>query len=189
MRHPNTVDQELLRQAQAGKAEAFDELVRRLTPRLFRVVRRMASDAAQAESLVQETWVRAWRALPRWREGGVPIAWLATIAVNLARDAWRKKAPVDFADLADGALELADDAAGPEQVLESAERLAGLARAVQQLRPEQRAVIALRYDAGLSYEEVAGAMRIPVNTVRTHLHRAKAALRRWLEAGDDRSTG
>jgi RNA polymerase sigma-70 factor (ECF subfamily) len=189
MRHPNTVEQELLRRAQAGNTEAFEELVQRLTPRLFRVVQRMASDAAQAESLVQETWVRAWRALPRWREDGEPIAWLATIAVNLARDAWRKKAPVDFADLADGALELADDAAGPEQVLESAEGLAGLARAVQQLRPEQRTVIALRYDAGLSYEEVASAMRIPTNTVRTHLHRAKAALRRWLEAGDDRSTG
>jgi RNA polymerase sigma-70 factor (ECF subfamily) len=60
---------------------------------------------------------------------------------------------------------------------------------VQGLRPEQRAAVALRYEAGLSYDEVAAAMRIPVNTVRTHLHRAKAALRQWMEAGDDRSTG
>lgn len=185
VKDPNTHDQELLRRSQAGDAGAFDELVRRLTPRLFRTVRRMASDTAEAEALVQEAWVRAWRALPRWRGDGEPIAWLAAIAVNLARDRWRKKAPVDFADLGEGALDLRDQAAGPEDVAESQEALVRLARGVQRLRPEQRAAVALRYEAGLSYDQVAEAMRIPVNTVRTHLHRAKAALRQWMEAGDE----
>lgn len=184
MKDPNTHDLELLRRSQAGDAGAFDELVRRLTPHLFRIIRRMASDAAEAEALVQETWVRAWRGLPRWRGDSEPTAWLAVIAVNLARDRWRKKAPVDFADLGEGAVDLQDDSAGPEEAAESHETLVRLAQGVQGLRPEQRAAIALRYEAGLSYDEVAAAMRIPVNTVRTHLHRAKAALRHWMEAGD-----
>ena len=184
VKDPNTHDLDLLRRSQAGDAGAFDELIRRLTPHLFRIIRRMASDAAEAEALVQETWIRAWRGLPRWRGDGEPTAWLAAIAVNLARDRWRKKAPVDFADLGEGAADLQDAAAGPEQAAESHEMLVRLARGVQGLRPEQRAAIALRYEADLSYEEVAAAMRIPVNTVRTHLHRAKAALRQWMEAGD-----
>lgn len=189
VKDPNTDDLELLRRSQAGDAGAFDELIRRLTPRLFRIVRRMASDAAEAEALVQETWVRAWRALPRWRGESEPTAWLAAIAVNLARDLWRRKAPVDFADLGEGALDLQDDVAGPEEVAESQETMERLARGVQGLRPEQRVVIALRYEAGLSYEQVAEAMRIPLNTVRTHLHRAKGVLRLWMEAGDERPMG
>jgi len=81
-------------------------------------------------------------------------------------------------------LELQDDAAGPEETAESHEALVKLARGVAGLRPEQRAAIALRYEAGLTYDQVAAAMGIPMNTVRTHLHRAKAALREWMEAGD-----
>jgi RNA polymerase sigma-70 factor (ECF subfamily) len=184
VKDPNTHDLELLRRSQAGDAGAFDELIRRLTPRLFRIIRRMASDAAEAEALVQETWVRAWRGLSRWRGDGEPIAWLAAIAVNQARDRWRKKAPIDFADLGEGAVNLQDDAAGPEETAESHEALVKLARGVAGLRPEQRAAIALRYEAGLTYDQVAAAMGIPMNTVRTHLHRAKAALREWMEAGD-----
>jgi len=189
VRHPNTDEKDLLRRAQAGSTGAFDELVRRLTPRLFRIVRRMASDAAQAEALVQETWLRAWRALPGWRESGEPIAWLATIAVNLARDAWRKKAPIDFADLSEAEVERATEAPGPEERLEYAQDLGRLADCVQRLRPEHRTVIALRYDAGLEYQEIARTMGIPVNTVRTHLRRAKQQLLSALEAGDDRSAG
>lgn len=189
MRHTNTADQDLLRRAQAGDSAAFDDLVRRLTPHLYRIVRRMASDSAQAEALVQETWVRAWRSMAGWRGEGQPIAWLATIAVNLARDGWRKQAPLDFADLERPAEDLPDESAGPEQAFVRAEQLERLARGVQQLRPEQRAVIALRYDADLPYEQVASALAIPVNTVRTHLHRAKAALRQWMEAADERRVG
>ncbi len=184
VKDPNTHDLDLLRRSQAGDAGAFDDLIRRLTPRLFRIIRRMASDAAEAEALVQETWVRAWRGLPGWRGDGEPIAWLAAIAVNLARDRWRKKAPVDFADLGAGAVNLEDDAVGPEDAAELQETLMRLAQGVQGLRAEQRVAIALRFEAGLSYEEVAAAMRIPVNTVRTHLHRAKTVLRQWMEAGD-----
>lgn len=189
MRTSHTADQDLLHRAQAGDLEAFDELVRRLTPRLFRTIRRMASDSDQAQGWVQETWIRAWRRLGQWRGEGEPIAWLAAIALNLARDDWRKHPATEFADLGNEGEELRDEAPGPEQALDRSELLGRLARAVQQLRPEQRAVIALRYDAGLSYEDVARAMAIPVNTVRTHLHRAKAALRAWLESEDDRSVG
>lgn len=189
VKDPNTHDHDLLRRSQAGDAGAFDELVRRLTPRLYRTVRRMASDTAEAEALVQEAWVRAWRALPLWRGDGEPIAWLAAIAVNLARDRWRKKAAVDFADLTEAEVEQAAEAPGPEERLEHVQDLGRLADSVQRLRPEHRTVIALRYDAGLEYQQIAQVMGIPVNTVRTHLRRAKLQLRSALEAGDDRSAG
>lgn len=182
-------DSELNRRAQAGDTAAFDRLVELHTPRLYRVVRRMASDRAEAEAVVQETWLRAWKALPRWTARAPLFSWLGTIAVNAARDAWRRKSPVDFADLADAEADQATEAAGPEERLEHEQDLGLLAESVQQLRPEHRTVIALRYDAGLEYQEIAQAMGIPVNTVRTHLRRAKQQLRNALEAGDGRSAG
>ncbi len=177
-------DAELVQRAQAGDETAFDALVERHTPRLYRVVRRMASDAAEAEVFVQEAWLRAWRALPGWDAQGSLFPWLARIAMNVARDAWRKLRPLDFADLDGGDLALAAEEPSPEQWLEREQALEVLSRAVGQLRPEERAVIALRYDGGLAYEQIAQALQVPVNTVRTHLHRAKAALRRAVEAED-----
>jgi RNA polymerase sigma-70 factor (ECF subfamily) len=125
------------------------------------------------------------------RGGGCepPFPWLARIATNAARDYWSKRSPLSFADLGEQAETLEDDLVGPEPSRERGELLDRLALGVRQLRPEYRLVIALRYDAGFSYEETAKALSIPVNTVRTHLRRAKSALRSWLEVEDARLDG
>lgn len=180
---------ELVRRARVGDSEAFDRLVEIYTPRLYQVVRRFASDRGEAEAIVQETWLRAWRALPRSVEDRPLAPWLVRIAVNVARDIWRKMKPLNFADVGGEADYLQDERPGPEERMSQKEVLEKLVRGVERLRPEYRMVIALRYEGGLSYQEIASMLNLPINTVRTYLRRAKSTLRRWLETEDARSVG
>ncbi len=172
---------ELVRKARVGDPDAFDCLVEIYTPRLYQTVRRFASDRGEAEAIVQETWLRAWRALPRSVEDRPLAPWLMRIAVNVTRDIWRKKKPLDFADVGGEENFLQDERPGPEERMSQKEALEKLVRGVERLRPEYRMVIALRYEGGFSYQEMATVLNLPINTVRTYLHRAKLTLRRWLE--------
>ena len=182
-------DNALMLRARAGDDQAFDLLVARHTARLYRLARRMSQDRAEAEEIVQETWVRAWQALDRYRANRPLFPWLARIAVNLARDAWRRHQPETFSDLAAEVEALPAEDAAPEAAALASANLERLAEGVARLRPEYRAVIALRYEGGLTYAEIAQALGVPLNTVRTHLRRAKAELRRWMEQEDERSPG
>ncbi len=185
MRAGASEDDALLARARRGDEAAFEELVLRHTPRLFRLVGRMAGDDLEAEAVLQEAWLRAWQAMPRHQAGRPFFPWLARIALNVARDRWRKRAPLDFSDLGPRVEEVPDaEGLGPEPELERREALDRLARGVAELRPAYRAVIALRYEAEMSYAEMAEALGLPVNTVRTHLRRAKIELRRRLEERD-----
>lgn len=179
-------DSSLVAQARQGRTEAFEMLVERYTPKLFRVARRMVADSEEAEAIVQETFFRLWQRLDRYQDHRPLFPYLVTIAANLARDQWRRDQHLDF----DGDETLvhlaAEENNDPLERLEENEALRLLAEGVAKLPAHYRMVIALRYDAELSYEEVAAAMNIPVNTVRTYLHRAKAVLRQMLlEALDE----
>jgi RNA polymerase sigma-70 factor (ECF subfamily) len=182
-------EQELVRQAVGGDAQAFDRLVGFHTPRLYRVVRRFAADGAEAEALVQEAWLRAWKSRARCAPDRPFFPWLASIALNLARDDWRKRRPLDFADVGEGVEAIASPEPSAERRVEARQAGEKLARLVEELRPEWRMVLALRYDGGLEYSEIATVLRIPLNTVRTHLRRAQAALRARLEEDDGGSIG
>ena len=174
----------MIRRARAGDQSAFESLINIYTPRAFKVVRRMTSDTEEAEAILQETFWRIWKALPRYQEDRRFFPYLVTVATNLVRDAWRKERwllPDEYEALAD---QFPDNLPTPETQIEAAERLQALAEAVTNLPPAYRAVIALRYDASMSYEEVAAALGLPLNTVRTHLRRAKAVLRQKLETSD-----
>ncbi len=173
-------ERSLIRRARLGDESAFAELVKAFTADLFRVVRRMTADTDQAEAVIQEAFWRVWKALPHYEEDRRFFPFLVTIAANLVRDAWRKDRRLVPGDLEylDG---LADEGPAPEKILEDAERLQALAKAVESLPVHYRSVIALRYDAGLSYEEIAAGLELPLNTVRTYLHRAKSMLRKRLE--------
>lgn len=172
---------DFVRRAQAGENAAFDSLVEIYTPKLYRVVRRMAPDHMEAEAILQEAWVRAWRAFSGYMHDRPLLPWLAKIAVNVARDRWRKRLPLAFAELSESELQIRDLGPQPESRIERRELLERLAEGVQGLRQDYRLVIALRYDAGLSYQDIADALDAPINTVRTHLRRAKIQLRRWME--------
>jgi RNA polymerase sigma-70 factor (ECF subfamily) len=175
-------DDELVRRTVRGETQAFGLLVERHTPAVYRVVRRMCSDRAEAEAITQEAFLRAWESLNRRKDVAAFLPWVIRIAVNAARDMLKKSRPLDFADLPPGEVSgWAGPAIEVEAALEEKALLGRLAEAVQQLPPAYRMVIALRYEAEMSYEEIAEILRLPLNTVRTRLHRAKDRLRENLE--------
>jgi RNA polymerase sigma-70 factor (ECF subfamily) len=160
-------DAELVGLSLHDDPEAFNTLIERHTPALYRIVRRMCSDRAEAEAITQEAFLRAWENLPRSKTGQPFWPWLVQIAVNAARDALKKSRPLDFADLPDDPEQaLAADVPGPEETVERVEGLARLAAAVGQLPVPYRMVVALRYQAEMPYEEIAAVLKLPVNTVR-----------------------
>ena len=178
-------DEALVAQHLQGDAQAFAELVMRYTAPIFNLAFRLTGDRAEAENVTQEAFLRAYAALPRSRTDLAFKPWLFQIAVNLCRDLARKQRPAAFAELAP------EDGIAPEEAIEDPaplllETVAGrelekaLARAVAALPEAYRAVVTLRYTEGLSYEDMAAALGLPVNTVRTHLFRAKAMLRQML---------
>ncbi len=177
-------ERELIRRARAGEEDAFEELVAAFTPDLYHVVRRMTADTDQAEAFVQEAFWRFWQALPRYRDDRRFFPYLATIAANLVRDAWRKDRRIAVENI-EFLSDLPDEQPMPEAVMEDDERLRVLAKTVESLPVQYRTVLALRYDAGLSYEEIAAGMDLPLNTVRTTLHRAKGLLQKRLEESDE----
>jgi RNA polymerase sigma-70 factor (ECF subfamily) len=182
-------EQDLVRRAVGGEARAFDRLVEIYTPRLYRVIRRTAPDRGEAEAVVQEAWLRAWKHRKRCAPDRPFFPWLASIALNAARDTWRKRRPLDFADLGDAVEGMTEAEVSAEAQLEASEARRQLVEYIDELRPEWRMVLALRYDGGLEYSEIATVLGIPPNTVRTHLRRAKAALRARLEAGHAGTAG
>lgn len=171
----------LIQRALDGDDSAFEELVITHSPALFKTVSRFAADRSEAEAIVQDTWLRAWRALPRYKMGRPFLPWLLRIAVNRSRDIWRKKKDDLFSDLNLEEDWFANDEPLVEARVIRAEQLKSLAEGVAALRVDYRMAIALRYDGGLSYKEVADAMDIPLNTVRTYLRRAKQSLLQWME--------
>jgi RNA polymerase sigma-70 factor (ECF subfamily) len=191
-------DEALVKVFLRGDAQAFAELVARYTAQIFNLAFRLTDDRAEAENATQETFLRAYSALPHSRTDLAFKPWLFQIAVNLCRDLARKKRPAAFADLAqedESAPEEAieDETPLPLEQVEGRELEAALTRAVADLPEIYRAVVTLRYTEELSYEEIAAVLKLPVNTVRTHLFRAKTMLRKalcdWEEIGNEKWEG
>lgn len=174
-------ERELVDLSREGNEQAYERLIQAFTPALYRVVLRMASDPQEAEATVQEAFWRAWRSLGRYQSDRPFFPYLVTVALNIQRDRWRVERRIEDRDLDEAASEVQDPAVAPEVQLEESEMMEVLAKGIQQLPRPYRMVVALRYDAGLSYERIAELLDLPVNTVRTHLRRAKMALRKWME--------
>ncbi len=180
-------EQDLIRRARTGDDSAFEALVIQHTPALYRVVRRLASDGAEAEAITQEAFLKAWRSLARLQPDKPFFPYLVTIALNVGRDQLRRLRFVEESDLESEEVFQADPDPGPEERLEEAELIEALGQALEALPAAYRLAISLRYEAGLDYRQMADALGLPVNTVRIHLHRAKALLRRSLEVEEEPS--
>jgi RNA polymerase sigma-70 factor, ECF subfamily len=178
---PLTDELNLIERARSGDASAFESLISAYAPELFRVVRRMASDDAEAEAIVQETLWRTWQTLERYQTDRPFFPFLVTIALNLQRDQWKKERNLDPGDFDDLTDDLAGDSLLPETLVTNQEALQDLAQAVEGLTPAYRRVISLRYQGQFSYMEIADLLKLPINTVRTHLRRALMQLRQMLE--------
>ncbi len=184
MREGLTDDAPLLARLRAGDTRAFEELVTMYQHRVFGVALRMLGNRAEAEEIAQETFLRAHRALDAFRGEARLATWLYGIAsrlcLNRLASGPRRHERSDVIALSLAPAEGAD-AVG---ALERGELEAALHEAVAALPEERRIVVVLRDLEGLSYEEIAEVLGVPLNTVRTRLHRArldlKAKLERWL---------
>ena len=176
---------ELARRAAAGDRAAFEDLVEATHGMLFRVALRICGARADADDVVQETYVRALQGLGGIQDPGATMGWLCAITRNFATDrvrargrraAWSLDEPVEA-----GATTLLRDAVagddpGAEQHLGGAQLAAALHAAIAELKEKHRVVITLREIDGLSYEEIAVALDISIGTVESRLHRAREAL-------------
>jgi RNA polymerase sigma-70 factor (ECF subfamily) len=166
--------------ARAGDAEGFRALVDATHATVFRLAAALVSDRDEAADVTQETYVRAWGRIEELRDGGAALGWLCRIARNVAHDrrrSWwsRIRAPLDAL-----AGEAAPREDGPDAVLAAAERADAVRAALAKLPDKHRVVLALRELEGLSYDEIAAALGVPVGTVESRLHRARGALARRL---------
>ena len=186
---PSLSDEQLVALCQEGQTAAFEVLVRRYERRLFNYLRRMTGSASDAEDLFQETFLRVYTHLERFRESGLFRAWVYRIATNVCRDLLRRRkrrpeTSLDGAVRHDGAPlvdRIASPAANPRDRAREAELAGRLADAVARLSVKHRAVFLMaRYD-GLPYEEIGRALRIPVGTVKSRMNKAVHLLMNALE--------
>jgi RNA polymerase sigma-70 factor (ECF subfamily) len=171
-------ESELIRRSQRGDTHAYEELVHAYQGIAFRTAYVIARNAADAEEAAQDGFVKAWRALGRFREGAPFRPWLLRIVANEASNRRRSAGRRASLALRAAAEEPSGDAApSPEAALLSAEQRATLLAAVEALPEEQRDVVALRYFLGLSEAEVAETLAIPQGTVKSRTARALERLR------------
>jgi RNA polymerase sigma factor (sigma-70 family) len=171
-------ESDLIRRAQRGDTHAYEELVNAYQGIAFRTAYVIARNASDAEEAAQDGFVKAWRALGRFREGAPFRPWLLRIVANEASNRRRSAGRRAGLALRAATQEPSGDAApSPEAALLSSEQRASLLAAIEQLPEEQRDVVALRYFLGLSEAEVAETLGIPPGTVKSRNARALERLR------------
>jgi RNA polymerase sigma-70 factor (ECF subfamily) len=174
-------DPEFLRRLRAGEMRAFEEMVIAYQHRVFGVALRMLGNAAEAEEMAQEVFLRAHRALGDFRGEAKLSTWLYTIASRLCLTRLGSSERSLVRQGEESLLRLPQDTGGPDAALEQSELEAALYRAIAELPDERRMVVVLRDLEGLSYEEIAAALDLELGTVRSRLHRARMDLKDKLE--------
>jgi RNA polymerase sigma factor (sigma-70 family) len=172
------LDDDLIERAKGGDHAAYGELVRTYQGIAFRTAYVIAGDASDAEEAAQDGFVKAYRALGRFRRGAPFRPWLLQIVANEARN--RRRSAGRRANLALRAAEEVrpgDAVPSPEAALLFGEQRSDLLDAVNELREEERLVVACRFFLGLSEEETARALDVKLGTVKSRTARALAHLR------------
>ncbi len=175
---PSPSDADLLRRAQKGDRQAFRQIYERYASQVYAFLLGYIRDPDQAEDLTQETFVRVWQALPKYREQGAFRAWLFRIARRLAIDALRHQKRHPQTSL----WEVQDhQAIDPLANLERQQAVADVMKALETLKEEYRTVLVLRFLLGFSVAEAATVLGRSSGAVRVLQHRALQALRRRLQ--------
>ena len=182
-----TPDLELVRLARRGDHAAFEGLVRRYSERAYRAAYRVVRDQSQAEDIVQEALIKAYRGLRRFESRSSFYTWLYRIVVNLALDRRRREKRAPTLEWDDTVAKQVDPRAvppsseDPELATRRHEVLGLVADGIQQLPDGQREVLLLREVEGLSYEEIASTMGISKGTVMSRLHYARKKMVAYLK--------
>ncbi len=171
---------ELLERAQNGDEGAFSELVRIHQSEVFTLALRLLGNYELAADAAQETFIRAWRALPKFRGDAALSTWLHRITVNTSWTLGRRAQRHNAVDI-DEVAPIGDDTQpSPEAVAENAELQARLRNAVTDLPDTHRAVVVLKDIYGWSHAEVAESLDISVTAAKVRLHRARKRLKESL---------
>lgn len=169
---------DLIEQAQNGDRNAYGELVRRHYQGVVRVVLRMCADPGLAEDAAQEAFTRAWLNLPSFEPRACLRNWLYRIAINAALDVLRRKPEESLTD--EQGQMISENAPDPETILIEKEQAMDIQLALQSLPEAARSTLVLREYGGLSYQEIAGVLEVPVGTVMSRLNYARTRLREIL---------
>jgi len=160
-----------------GDERAFQLLSRRHLPAMLGLARRILGNAAEAEDVAQEAFMRVWTHAPRWQPLAQFRTWLTRVVINLCLDRKRRAPWVEL----ETAGEIVDPAPGAGEKAEDDERERMLAAAIEKLPIRQRSAIVLTYGDGMSNAQVAEILDTSVSAVETLLVRAKQNLRRALQ--------
>jgi RNA polymerase sigma factor (sigma-70 family) len=171
-------DNELVAQSLRGDTGAFGTLVLRHRQMVLGIAYRVCGDAALADDIAQETFIRAWGRLHTYRPEGNLRGWLCRIASNLTIDALRRHKPT--ADIE--TVPLAASNGRPEAAVLKSERAAAVRGAIMNLPVQTRMALVLREYQGLSYVEIAAHLDIPLGTVKSRLNDARRRLKAELSA-------
>lgn len=178
------IDQQLVERAQRGDKQAFGLLVSKYQRKLMRLLSRLVRDSAEVEDVAQETFIKAYRALPSFRGDSAFYTWLYRIGINTAKNflvSQGRRAPTltgfdsEEAETFEEGEQLRDNNT-PERLMLSKQIAETVDAAMDSLPEELRTAIMLRELEGMSYEEIAGVMECPIGTVRSRIFRAREAI-------------
>jgi RNA polymerase sigma-70 factor, ECF subfamily len=178
------VDVQLVHRVQQGDKQAFDLLILKYQRKIQRLLSRMLRDQSDIDDVMQEAFIKAYRALPQFRGDSAFYTWLYRIAINTARN-WmasqsrRPSTPSLNQSREDETFDEIDnliDNNTPESAMASREIVDTVNAAIDHLPEDLRTAIVLREIDGLSYEEIAEAMDCPIGTVRSRIFRAREAI-------------
>jgi RNA polymerase sigma-70 factor (ECF subfamily) len=179
----STSDASLVKRVQQGDRKAFDLLVLKYQHRIIKLIMRYVRDPADALDVAQDAFLKAYRALPRFRGESAFYTWMYRIAINTAKNhlVAQKRRPLDFdLDMQDSDTfdmqNLLKDTDTPEGLVLSEEIRETVQAAIAELPADLRTAIVLREMEGMSYEEIAQTMKCPVGTVRSRIFRAREAI-------------
>jgi RNA polymerase sigma-70 factor (ECF subfamily) len=171
-------ERELVERCRQGDDTAFQELVDRYKDLVFALIARATQDRSRAEDLAQDVFLRVHRGLPYFRGEARLSTWIYRIVANVCAQPW---APAGAVSLDDEQTRARVTPSSTDRQFSDLELRDRLEKAIARLPANYRLLVAAHYLDGLRYEDLAEALKLPLGTVKTHLHRAKQQLRRLLE--------
>ena len=175
-------DDKLVKRAKKGDSRAFDLLVLKYQGRVAQLVSRYVNNTAEVEDVTQEAFIKAYRALPKFRGDSAFYTWLYRIAANAAKNhlvALSRRPTTDLALDDSESYEVPGrlkDNESPDEVIMGQQLEAVISQAIDALPLELKAALTLREFEGLSYDEIAEVLECPIGTVRSRIFRAREAI-------------
>jgi len=184
----SSTDQELVERVKAGDKQAFNVLVEKYQHKLIKLITRYVHDHSEAMDVAQEAFIKAYRAMPKFRGDSSFYTWLYRIGINTAKNhlvSQGRRPPDSDIDASDaeryGVESRLKDHESPEAMARRDEVQSVVTDAIEELPEDLRTAITLRELEGLSYEEIAQAMDCPIGTVRSRIFRAREFIENRLQ--------